>query len=82
MKGTGMSRPIDELGRVVIPKEIRKALGLNVKEPLEIYLEDEKIILKKREDKCVFCGNQEKLTQVSDKNICKACIEKIKLLEN
>ncbi len=78
MKSSGMGRPIDELGRIVIPKEIRKSLNIADKDLMEIYTEGDKIILKKHESGCVFCGNAEDITEFCNKNICKACIKKLK----
>jgi len=56
MKNTGIVRKVDELGRVVIPKELRNTLGINERDPLEIYVEGHKIILQKYQNRCVFCG--------------------------
>jgi len=57
MKATGIVRKVDELGRIVLPIELRRTLGIDEKDPLEIYVDQEKIILKKYEPACVFCGN-------------------------
>ncbi len=59
MKKTGMTRPVDELGRVVIPKEIRTSLGIDVKDRLEILMDGDAIVLKKYNPNCVFCGSDE-----------------------
>ena len=56
MKSTGIIRQIDELGRIVIPKEIRKKLEIEIKDPMEIYVDGHSITLKKVEDNCIFCG--------------------------
>ena len=77
MKSTGICRPVDELGRVVIPKEIRKTLGISVKDLMEIYMEGDSIILRKNEDKCTLCGNEEDLVDINDKKICRDCIRKL-----
>ena len=56
MKSTGVVRRIDELGRIVLPKEIRRTLGIDEKDPLEIYVEEDRIILTKFSEMCTFCG--------------------------
>ncbi len=78
MKKTGMTRPVDELGRVVIPKEIRNSLQIEVKDRLEIMLDGDAIVLKKYDPNCVFCGSTENVEEVMGKNICKACLGKLK----
>ncbi|MBO7195871.1 MAG: AbrB/MazE/SpoVT family DNA-binding domain-containing protein [Clostridia bacterium] len=74
MKSTGIVRNIDELGRVVVPKELRKKLGIANTDPVEIYVEEDKIILKKYLPVCHFCGATEGLTEFKEKNICHSCI--------
>ncbi len=78
MKKTGMTRPVDELGRVVIPKEIRNNLGIDVKDRLEILLEGDAIVLKKYDPNCMFCGSTENVEDIMGKNICESCVKKIK----
>ncbi len=75
MKSTGIVRKVDELGRVVIPIELRRTLGINEKDALEIYVENDRIILKKYEpsNACVFCGSEEKLSLFQSKSICSSC---------
>jgi len=75
MKSTGMIRRVDELGRVVIPKEIRKKLDIQEKDPLEIYVQEDCIILKKYESNCIFCGNTKDLIEYKEKLICKKCLK-------
>ncbi|MCR4693038.1 MAG: AbrB/MazE/SpoVT family DNA-binding domain-containing protein [Firmicutes bacterium] len=77
MKFTGISRPIDELGRIVIPKEIRNALDMRPKDEIEIYIEDGKMIMKKAKPFCALCGNTEELSSFSGKFICRDCINKL-----
>lgn len=77
MKATGIVRKVDELGRVVIPIELRRTLGIDLKDPLEIYVDGEQIIFKKYEPACIFCGNARDMTNFKGKNICKDCIAKI-----
>lgn len=77
MKSTGIVRNIDELGRVVVPKELRRKLGIANTDPVEIYVEDDKIILKKYIPVCHFCGSTTSLREFKDKNICRSCIEQL-----
>ena len=74
MKSTGIIRRIDELGRIVIPKEIRKKLEIEIKDPMEIYVDGHSITLKKVEDNCVFCGKSKDLISYKDKMVCKDCL--------
>lgn len=78
MKSTGIVRKVDELGRVVIPIELRRTLQINEKDPLEIYVDGEKIILKKYEPTCIFCGNAENLHRYREKNICADCLQQLR----
>jgi transcriptional pleiotropic regulator of transition state genes len=73
MKSTGIVRKVDELGRVVIPKELRTTLGIGEKDPLEIYVDGEKIMLKKYEPACVFCGDAGNAVPFKGKMICTNC---------
>ena len=81
MKSTGIIRRVDELGRVVIPIEIRNQFNIAEKDPIEIYVEGSSIILKKFEPNCIFCGNTKNLLNYNDKLICKNCSKKIGQLE-
>lgn len=78
MKSTGIVRKIDELGRIVLPIEIRRTMNLEIKDPLEIYVDNEMIILKKHSSSCVFCGSTDENILYKDKFICKKCLEEIK----
>ncbi len=77
LKSTGIVRKVDELGRVVIPIELRRTLGINVKDALEIYVDGEKIVLKKYEPACIFCGNAEGVKHFSGRIVCAECISKM-----
>lgn len=77
MKSTGIVRRVDELGRVVIPIELRNKFGITEKDPMEIYVDGSSIILKKYEPNCVFCGSSKKLVEHEGKLVCEKCIEKI-----
>ena len=73
MKSTGIVRKVDELGRIVLPIELRRTLGIDEKDALEIYVDQEKIILKKYEPACVFCGNASDNQLFHGKNVCRDC---------
>lgn len=77
MKSTGMLRKIDELGRIVLPIEIRRALDVNSNDLLEIYVEDATIMLKKQELSCVFCGSTKNLSEFREHQICEKCREEL-----
>lgn len=81
MKSTGIIRRVDELGRVVIPIEIRNQFNIVEKDPIEIYVDGSSIILKKFEPNCIFCSNTENLLSYNDKLICSDCASKIGSLE-
>ena len=75
-----MVRKIDELGRIVIPVELRAVLGIKVKDPLEIFIgeEDATIILVPYRPGCVFCGRMDHLVGVHGKEVCRGCVEEAK----
>ncbi|AKL93596.1 transcriptional regulator AbrB family [Clostridium aceticum] len=75
MKSTGIVRKVDELGRIVLPIELRRTLNIAEKDALEIYVDGESILLKKYEPACVFCGNAKSIVIHKSKNICSDCIE-------
>ena len=81
MKSTGIVRRVDELGRVVIPIEIRNQFDIAEKDPIEIYVDGTSIVLKKFESNCVFCGNTKNLVTYKDKFICDDCSKKIGALK-
>jgi AbrB family transcriptional regulator, transcriptional pleiotropic regulator of transition state genes len=74
MKSTGIVRKVDELGRVVIPIELRRTLEIAEKDSLEIYVDGEQIILKKYQPACIFCSNAKDVENYKGKNICQACL--------
>lgn len=78
MKSTGIVRRVDELGRVVIPIELRRTLEIAEKDALEIYVDGEQIILKKYQPACIFCGDASNVVNFKGKNICKACLKELK----
>ena len=74
MKSTGMVRPIDELGRIVLPKEIRRSFDLSPKDSVEIFTDGDKIILQKYAPACIFCGDARDVSPFKGKLVCKACM--------
>ncbi len=78
MKSTGIVRKVDELGRIVLPIELRRTLNIMEKDALEIYVDGESVILKKYEPACIFCGNAKDVVHYKGKNVCDACISDMK----
>lgn len=79
MKATGIVRKVDELGRITLPIEQRRTLNIDIKDPVEIFVEGEAIILKKYEPSCIFCGNAKDVVNYKGKNICKSCLKELKV---
>ncbi len=80
MKATGIVRKVDELGRIVLPIELRRTLNIDIKDPVEIFVDGDSIILRKYQSACVFCGSTDDVKQIKGKNICANCIEELKSL--
>ena len=78
MKSTGVVRRVDELGRIVIPKDLRRTLDIAEKDALEIYVDGEQIILKKYEPACIFCGDARDVVNYKGKYISKNCLNELK----
>ena len=78
MKSTGVVRKLDELGRIVIPIELRRTMDIALRDTLEIFVEDDKIILKKYHPACIFCNDARDVVYYKDKMICKRCLEQLK----
>ena len=78
MKSVGIIRNLDELGRIVIPIEIRKALNIKEKDLIEISTDNDSIILKKKENACVFCNSMNNLIEFNSKYICINCKKRLK----
>jgi transcriptional pleiotropic regulator of transition state genes len=72
-KSTGIVRRIDDLGRIVLPMELRNKLGITEKDPIEIFVDGQSIILKKYENSCIFCSNTKNLINYKGKLICENC---------
>ena len=77
MKSTGIVRRVDELGRIVLPIELRRTLDIGEKDALEIFVDNSMIVLKKYEPACMFCGKMEDIVNYKGYNICKECVEKL-----
>lgn len=82
MKNTGIIRKLDELGRIVIPIEIRNQFNLLEKDQLEIYVKDDTIILKKYEENCIICDNTKNLERFKGKLICSKCKNMFKSIKS
>ena len=78
MKSLGIVRKVDELGRIVLPIETRKRLDLGPKDPVEIFVEKDRVVLKKYEPCCIFCGDSKDVIYFKDKKICSKCLEELK----
>jgi transcriptional pleiotropic regulator of transition state genes len=77
MKSTGIVRKVDELGRIVLPIELRRTLDIAEKDELEIYVEGTSIILKKHQLSCIFCGTSNSVTKFKDKCVCGDCLKQL-----
>ena len=75
---TGVVRNIDELGRLVVPKEMRTTLGIDYSDPVEISIEEDKIVIRKHAPFCIFCQSTEALTDFKGKKVCASCIKEMK----
>lgn len=77
MKSTGIVRKVDDLGRIVLPKELRKILDIEERDPLEIYVDSNTIVLQKYEPSCIFCGSVEQIAAYMGRTICADCASKL-----
>lgn len=73
MKSTGIVRKVDELGRIVLPIELRRTLDIAERDSLEIYVADDTIILKKYQPACIFCDSSKNIISFKGKNVCSNC---------
>lgn len=78
LKSTGVVRKVDELGRIVIPIELRRTMDIKEADALEIFVDGERIVLKKYQPGCVFCGNASGVQNFKDKIICESCLVEIR----
>ena len=79
MKSTGIVRHVDELGRIVIPKEMRKNMDIANDDPVEIYVDGDKIILTKYQPSCIFCGGAADIREFCGKKVCEKCVAALRL---
>ena len=78
MKSTGIVRKVDELGRIVLPIELRRTLDIAEKDCLEIYMDGESIVLKKYQPACIFCDEADGITVFHGTNICAGCMKALR----
>ena len=81
MKATGIVRKVDELGRIVLPIELRRTLDIEIKDPIEIFVDGEYILLKKYEPACIFRGNAKNVVRIKEKNVCEDCLKELRLMK-
>ena len=81
MKATGIVRHLDKLGRVVLPMELRNAFELKEKDGVEIFVDGDDIVLRKYNPSCIFCGDADDIIPYEGKNVCKKCIERLKIIK-
>ena len=77
MKSTGIVRQVDELGRIVLPIELRRTLDITERDSLEIYVDGSSIILKKYQPACIFCDDAKDVVSYKGKNICAKCLKEL-----
>lgn len=80
MKSTGIVRKVDELGRIVLPIEMRRTLDIAEKDALEIYVEGSSVILKKYKPTCIFCDSGKEVVNFRGKNVCPKCLKELREL--
>lgn len=80
MKSTGIVRKVDELGRIVLPIELRRTLGIEEKDALEIYVDGSSIVLRKYQPACVFCDDATDVINYKGKTICRNCLQELGVL--
>lgn len=77
MKSTGIIRKVDDLGRIVLPIELRRTLDIVERDELEIFMDNDRIVLQKYEPACIFCGSNRGLVNYCRKNVCAECTRKL-----
>jgi transcriptional pleiotropic regulator of transition state genes len=77
MKPAGVVRKVDQLGRIVLPKSLRKRYQMNEGDPVEILVQGDHIILERYRPKCVFCGNMKEVNDFKERYICADCLEQM-----
>lgn len=77
MRATGIVRKVDDLGRIVIPIELRRTMDIDLRDAVEIFVDEDRIVLKKQKEACIFCGSMEDIDTVKGKPVCKKCINEL-----
>lgn len=77
MAGSGITRKVDALGRVVLPVEVRRSLGIEVGDLIDVSVEDRRLVLRKVDGECTFCGSVESLREYADRLVCAECIVRL-----
>ena len=80
MKSTGILKTVDELGRIVLPKKMRESLDIDIRDKVEIFVEGDRIILRKYAPACIFCGSDQNVILFNEKRLCETCLEQLKRL--
>ncbi|AGX41449.1 AbrB/MazE/SpoVT family DNA-binding domain-containing protein [Clostridium saccharobutylicum] len=78
MKTSGIIRNVDPLGRVVIPKEMRKVMGINEGDPIEIVKVNNDIVMRKYSKGCIFCGSDKEIVEFNKVLVCRKCKQALK----
>ena len=77
VKPAGVVRKVDQLGRIVLPKSLRKRYQMNEGDPVEILVQGDHIILERYRPRCVFCGSMEQVREFKERHLCAACINEM-----
>ncbi|MGI6184767.1 MAG: AbrB/MazE/SpoVT family DNA-binding domain-containing protein [Candidatus Fimadaptatus sp.] len=80
MRDSGIVRRVDNLGRIVIPMEMRRALSIEIHDPMEIFMDGDSIVLRRKRMSCSLCGAKDALHKLDDKFLCESCVKRIKSL--
>ncbi|MDI4644692.1 MULTISPECIES: AbrB/MazE/SpoVT family DNA-binding domain-containing protein [Cohnella] len=80
MKPAGVVRKVDQLGRIVLPKSLRKRYQMNEGDPVEILVQGDHIILERYRPRCVFCSSMENVTEYKERHVCGACLKEMNTL--
>lgn len=77
MKSTGIVRKVDSLGRIVLPIELRRVMGIDIKDPIEIFVDDSHIVLGKYQPACIFCDSVSGVSEFKGAKVCSICMSKL-----
>lgn len=77
MRSAGLTRPIDSLGRIVVPKELRTVLYIEEKDKMRYYVKEDQILIRKTQLSCIFCHSRDQLVEYQDKYVCRDCLQKL-----